>query len=119
MSVEMSQGVATDDKNRAESRDKGATTLRPTTLTTLIEGEEVWIATPPDPHRYTKLARKYAAERCIHELPLDRCAVCNGYARWLVAGGEERLSEARSSPESTRRLYWRLIDGGEVRERSW
>ena len=55
-----------------------------------------------------------AVNDCIHDLPPDRCAVCNGYARWLIAGGEERLTEARSSPESSRRLYWRLIEGGKA-----
>jgi len=24
-----------------------------------------------------------------------RCAVCNGYVRWLIAGGDARISEAR------------------------
>ena len=58
--VEMPQDVASGSKGEAEGRAKSVTTLRPTTLTTLIEDEEVWVATSPDPHRYTKLAGKPA-----------------------------------------------------------
>jgi hypothetical protein len=55
-----------------------------------------------------------AVNRCIHELHPDRCAVCSGYARWLIAGGEKRMREAHNSPEGSRRLYWQLIEGGKV-----
>jgi hypothetical protein len=49
---------------------------------------------------------------CIHALPPDGCAVCNGYVRWLIAGGDTRLAEARRNPEVARHRYWRLINGG-------
>jgi hypothetical protein len=47
---------------------------------------------------------------CIHDLHPDRCAVCNGYARWLIAGGAERIQEAGRDPAAARRRYWRLIE---------
>jgi hypothetical protein len=50
--------------------------------------------------------------RCIHEVPPDDCAVCNGYVRWLIARGNTRLAEARTNPEVARHRYWRLIKGG-------
>jgi hypothetical protein len=62
--------------------------------------------------RSTNLTNLTAPERCIHEMAPKKCAVCNGYVRWLIAGGAARIEEARNSPEASRRLYWRLIEGG-------
>jgi hypothetical protein len=64
--------------------------------------------------RTTNYTNLTDAECCIHELTPRKCAVCNGYARWLVAGGEARIEEARNRPEGMRRLYWQLIEGGKV-----
>jgi hypothetical protein len=89
--VDLSQKCTSGDKRIALEARESATNLRTTNFTNLI-----------------------AADRCMHELAPARCAVCNGYARWLVAGGEARMEEARSRPEGTRRLYWRLIEGGKV-----
>jgi hypothetical protein len=89
--VDSSQNCASGYNTATEAGEKSATNLRTTNLTNLTEGE--W---------------------CIHELAPEKCAVCNGYARWLIAGGATRIEEARSSPEATRRLYWQLIDGGKV-----
>jgi hypothetical protein len=76
--------VVPDDANsgRVGRIESTATTLRPTTLTTL-------------------------SSRCIHELAEDRCAVCSGYVRWLIAGGDARLNQALKDPEGTRLEYWK------------
>ena len=70
--------------------------------------------------RTSELRSSLAGERCIHKLPPDKCAVCSGYVRWLIAGGEPRLAEACRNPKVARHRYWRLRDGGlteEPRER--
>jgi len=89
--VDSSQSRAIGYNAPAVAGEKSATNLRTTNLTNLTD-----------------------AERCVHELAPKKCAVCNGYARWLIAGGAARIEEARSSPEGTRRLYWQLIEGGKV-----
>ena len=89
--METRQGVASGDKGGAENREKGATSLRPTTLTTLIAGEDEKRDVP-----------------CIHGTPQDACAVCSGYARWLAADGE-RLRRAQADPEAVRREFWREV----------
>jgi hypothetical protein len=49
---------------------------------------------------------------CIHGVTVAACALCSGYARWLIAGGDARLSEARSNPEAARRAFWRKAATG-------
>ncbi len=71
------------------------TTLRPTTLTTLIESDK-------DEKRSVV---------CIHSLEPDACAVCSGYVRWLIED-ESRISAARSNPEAMRRRYRTSLKGG-------
>jgi hypothetical protein len=75
--------VVPDDANsgRVGRIESTATTLRPTTLTTL-------------------------SARCMHGLTEDRCAVCSGYVRWLIAGGDSRITRAFEDPEGMRREYW-------------
>jgi hypothetical protein len=89
--VDSSQSCTSVDKDAALKAGEHDTNLRTTNLTNLTE-----------------------PERCMHEMAPKKCAVCNGYARWLIAGGAARIAQARSSPEGTRRLYWQLIDGGKV-----
>ncbi len=95
--------------NSTAHRIEGVTSLRPTTLTTLIESEEeeVWVATDPDRRRYTNLSRKGtgAPVRCIHDTTSDECAVCSGYVRWLIED-EGRLRRAQADPEGVRREFW-------------
>ena len=107
--VEVPQGVASGGKAAPESREKGVTNLRTTNLTNLSAGEEVWVATPPDPHRYTKLAHKAAERvRCIHATLPEDCAVCSGYVRWLIED-EGRLRRATANREEARREFWRSV----------
>ena len=107
--VEMTQGAASGGKAVPEGREKGVTNLRTTNLTNLSAGEEVWVATPPDPHRYTKLAHKAAERvRCIHAALPEDCAVCSGYVGWLIAD-EGRLRRATSNREEARREFWRSV----------
>jgi hypothetical protein len=65
------------------------TTIRPTTLTTLILDEK-------------------AAVVCIHNIEPEECAVCSGYVRWLIEG-EGRLRRATANPEEARREFWRSV----------
>jgi hypothetical protein len=44
--------------------------------------------------------------RCLHGTTVTECALCSGYARWLIAGGDARIAEARSNPEAARRVFW-------------
>ncbi len=87
--VDSSQTRTSGDKDAALKGREHDTNLRTTNLTNLTD-----------------------AERCLHEMAPKKCAVCNGYARWLMAGGAARIKEARNSPEGSRRLYWQLIEGG-------
>lgn len=48
---------------------------------------------------------------CIHGTTADACAVCSGYARWLIAD-ERRLTSAQRDPEAARREFWRSFKGG-------
>jgi hypothetical protein len=78
-----------------------------------VEEEEVWRFVPRDPHRYTNLARRdgVAVTRCIHGTTSDKCAVCSGYARWLITD-EARIRRAEANPEAVRREFWREVRGG-------
>jgi hypothetical protein len=110
-SVEMPQGVASGSKGGAEVAEKRATNLRTTNLTNLSEDKEVWVATQPGVRRYTRLARRESTPlRCIHDMAPDKCAVCGGYVRWLIAD-EGRLRRAQASPEEVRREFWRSVGG--------
>jgi hypothetical protein len=105
--VDLSQSRASGYSTSAEAGEKSATNLRTTNLTNLGGSGE------SDTNlRTTNLTNLTNAERCIHERAPKKCAVCNGYARWLIAGGTARIEAARNRPEGTRRLYWRLIEGG-------
>jgi hypothetical protein len=86
--VEMLQNVASGVNHDGEGRDKGATNLRTTNLTNLT------------------------AVACIHGMTEDRCAVCSGYVRWLVAH-EGRLRAAQNNPEIVRREFWQSLKGVE------
>jgi len=74
------------------------TTLRPTTLTTLILNEK-------------DETDEKALVICIHNVDPEACAVCSGYVRWLIED-DARLSAARSNPEATRRRYRETLEGG-------
>ena len=86
------------DSNLVDEATGSVTTLRPTTLTTLIPGEKDEID-------------KKAPVICIHNVDQETCAVCSGYVRWLIED-DVRLSAARSNPEATRRRYQETIEGG-------
>jgi len=86
--VEMLQDVASGLNHRGEGCEIGATNLRTTNLTNLTEVP------------------------CIHGTTEDRCAVCSGYVRWLVAD-EGRLRAAQNNPEIVRREFWRSLKGVE------
>lgn len=109
----MSQSRTSGHKVGADGQKEQPTTLRPTTLTTLIENEaaeEVWTAVPAG-RRYTDLARKESPPvRCIHNMAPDDCAVCRGYARWLIED-EDRLRRAQANPDAARREFWRSVRG--------
>lgn len=111
-SVEKAQSRASGDKDGPGGLKERITNLRTTNLTNLPE-EEVWIATKPEP-RYTNLAREeappVAAVRCIHDMTPDTCAVCSGYARWLIED-ERRLRRAQADSEGVRREFWRSVRG--------
>ena len=83
------------DSNPSAQSSETVTTLRPTTLTTLIEDEK-------DETRNTVV--------CIHNVEPEACAVCSGYVRWLIED-EPRLQRARANPEQTRREFWRIVKG--------
>jgi|SRR5215208_1329890 hypothetical protein len=84
--------------NPPTESNRSVTTLRPTTLTTLILNEK------------DETGEK-APVVCIHNIEPERCAVCSGYVRWLIED-DARLSAARSNPEATRRRYQETIEGG-------
>jgi hypothetical protein len=79
-----------EDSNSLLSATAGDTTLRPTTLTTLIGDEK-------DEKRTVT---------CIHGLTENTCAVCSGFVRWLI-GDEDRMRLLFRDPEQARRMYWR------------
>lgn len=84
-SVEMSQEGASSSKGTAEAAENRPTNLRTTNLTNLTGSASV---------------------RCLHRMSSDKCAVCNGYVRWLVAD-EGRMRRAQANPEAVRREFWR------------
>ncbi len=90
-SVKMPQGGASGDKDASRETDKLATNLRTTNLTNLM--------------------KPAVGVRCIHGKAGEGCAVCNGYARWLIAGGAGRIEKARRNPEAVRREFWRAVIG--------
>src|SRR5215218_5853991 len=83
------------NSNLVDESSGSVTTLRPTTLTTLIPGEKDEID-------------KKALVICIHNVDQEICAVCSGYVRWLIED-EARLSAARSNPDTTRRQYRKTL----------
>jgi len=85
------------DSNLVDEATGSVTTLRPTTLTTLIPVEKDEID-------------KKALVICIHNVDQETCAVCSGYVRWLIED-EARLSAARSNPGTTRRQYRKTLGG--------
>ena len=93
--VNINTNDKTTDSNPPAESSGTVTTLRPTTLTTLIESEK-------DEKRSVV---------CIHSLEPDACAVCSGYVRWLIED-ESRISAARSNPEAMRRRYRASLKGG-------
>ena len=84
--------------NLVDESSASVTTLRPTTLTTLI------------PDVKDEIVEK-ALVICIHNVDQQTCAVCSGYVRWLI-DDDARLSTARSNPEATRRQYRKTLEGG-------
>jgi hypothetical protein len=88
------------DSNLVDEATGSVTTLRPTTLTTLIPGEKDEID-------------KKALVICIHNVDQETCAVCSGYVRWLIED-EARLSAARSNPSTTRRQYRKTLGGRQL-----
>jgi hypothetical protein len=89
-----------EDSNSLVSATSGDTTLRPTTLTTLIGDEK-------DEKRTVT---------CIHGISPSACGVCSGYSRWLIED-ESRLRRAQVRPEEVRREFWRSVKGGWSRGR--
>jgi TubC N-terminal docking domain len=101
-----SKALTPDVLNELRSRKQEVIRIlrgRSTTLTTLSAGGEG--TTPLRPYAVN------AVNRCIHETEPERCAVCNGYARWLIAGGDARIDKARHNTEAARRRYWREVRG--------
>ena len=87
------------NSNLVDKSSGSITTLRPTTLTTLIPDERDEID-------------EKALVICIHNVDQETCAVCSGYVRWLLEE-DARLSAARSNPEATRRQYRKTLEGGQ------
>jgi hypothetical protein len=53
-------------------------------------------------------AQPHVVTRCIHRATVDKCAVCSGYVRWLIAD-EDRLRVSQANPETARRMYWQEV----------
>ncbi len=88
----------------SENKPTKRTNLRTTNLTNLKP--------PPSPvASSTRPTSDGAVVRCIHNTTPDKCAVCSGYARWLIADGA-RLARAQANPEAVRREFWREVKGG-------
>ena len=83
------------DSNPPAKSSGDVTTLRPTTLTTLILDEK-------------DETDEKAAVVCIHIVEPEECAVCSGYVRWLIED-DGRLPRARANPEEARREFWRSV----------
>ncbi len=83
------------------------TNLRTTNLTNLTEQAGVTsVDTPSDVATPLRPYAVNAVIRCIHGTTEERCALCSGYVRWLIAD-EERLRRAQNNPEAARREFWR------------
>lgn len=61
---------------------------------------------PPAP--VDTLPQQEAVILCIHRLASDECAVCSGYARWLIED-EDRMRKVRANPEAVRREFRRSV----------
>ena len=85
--MESSQSDASSIKDAPDRVANRYTNLRTTNLTNLIE---------PAP--------------CIHETTADRCAVCSGFVRWLIAD-KDRMRRAETDPGAVRREFWRAVRG--------
>jgi hypothetical protein len=72
------------------------TTLRPTTLTTLILDEK-------------DETDEKASVVCIHNVEPEECAVCSGYVRWLIED-DTRFAQAKANPEAMRQRYREIAD---------
>ena len=85
------------DSNSPVESSGTVTTLRPTTLTTLILDEK-------------DETNEKAAVGCIHNVEPEECAVCSGYVRWLIED-DSQLRRATANPEEARREFWRSVKG--------
>lgn len=74
------------------------TNLRTTKITNLID------PTPPN------LRAGDPDVTCIHETTVDRCAVCSGFVRWVIAD-DARMNRAQVDPEAVRQEFWRAVKG--------
>jgi hypothetical protein len=86
--------------NPVSSAPEGVTNLRTTNLTNLTVAVPLFTYTGEAP------------VTCVHETTVERCAVCNGFVRWLIAD-DARMSRARVDPEGVRREFWRMVWEGE------
>jgi len=93
--VNINNNDKTIDSNPPFESSGSVTTLRPTTLTTLILAEK-------------DETDEKASVVCIHNVEPEECAVCSGYVRWLIEG-DGRLRRATANPEETRREFWRSV----------
>src|SRR5215203_2495475 len=97
----------------AELQERGgkATTSNNSVKINTINKETSTPTVPPPVEPATPL-RPYAVNaviRCIYGKARDECAVCSGYARWLIAGGAGRIEKACRNPEAVRREFWRAV----------
>jgi hypothetical protein len=83
------------DSNPSTNSRGSVTTLRPTTLTTLIPIEK----------------DERAPVVCIHNMAPSKCALCSGYVRWLIED-DARISAAQNNPEATRQRYREIVAEG-------
>ena len=88
------------DKSSVAPSTDSNTNLRTTNLTNLIESA----VGPLHPD---------AVNRCIHGTTEDKCQICSGYVRWLIAD-ETRFSRAQHDPEAVRKEFWCLVKGDGV-----
>ena len=68
-----------------------------------------------EPGETSESSERRSAEvplHCLHGTTVVECALCSGYARWLIAGGDARISEARRNPDAARRAFWRAAAMG-------
>ena len=95
--VNINNNDKTIDSNPPAESSGRVTTIRPTTLTTLILDEK-------------GETDVNASVVCIHNIEPKECAVCSGYVRWLIEG-EGRLRRATANPEEARREFRRSVKG--------